>query len=153
MRNLIPWRRKKKTETMPAETRREDLFGRFFDDPFALTTDFFSERSWFPRMDVSDRKSDILVEAEIPGMEKKDIDVRLNGRRLIISGERSWDREEKEQDYICCERSYGSFHRALELPADVDESKIEAVYKNGILKLVLPKTKESQTRSIDIKTP
>lgn len=152
MRNLIPWRRKKKNDVMLAELRREDLFGRFFDDPFALTTDFFSDHSRFPRMDVSDRKKEIIVEAEIPGMEKKDIDVRLNGRRLVISGQRSWNREEKEKDYICCERSYGSFHRSVELPADIDESKVDAVYKNGVLKLVLPKTRESQARTIDIKT-
>ena len=81
MKNLIPGRRKRKNDNMPAEPWRSDLLERFFDDPCALTKDFFSDRSGFPRMDISDRKKDIIVEAEIPGMEKKDIDVRLDGRR------------------------------------------------------------------------
>jgi HSP20 family protein len=151
MRNLIPWRKKKKNEVMPAESRREDLFGRFFDDAFWPSTDFFEDRSWFPRMDLSEKKKEIIVEAEIPGMEKNDIDVRLNGRRLTIRGERSWDREEKDKDYLRCERSYGYFNRSVDLPAEVDGSKINATYKNGVLKLVVPKTKESAIRTIEIK--
>lgn len=151
MRNLIPWRKKKKNEVMPAEPRREDLFGRFFDDDFWPSTDFFEDRYWFPRMDVSEKNKEIIVEAEIPGMEKNDIDVRLNGRRLTISGERSWDKEEKDKDYLRCERSCGYFKRSVDLPAEVDANKIDATYKNGVLKLVMPKTKKSAMRTIAIK--
>jgi HSP20 family protein len=126
------------------------LFDRFFDwRPFDLT---IREGEWMPAIDVSETGKEIVVKAEIPGMEAKDIDISLNGRVLTLKGEKKTEQEEKEENYHRVERRYGSFSRSFNLPADVDSAKVKATYKDGVLKLNLPKTKEQTVKKIEIKT-
>jgi len=109
------------------------------------------EEAWIPAVDVSETGDKITVKAEIPGMEAKDIEISMVGDTLTIKGEKKVEREEKEENYHMVERSYGSFSRAMKLPAVVDADKVEATYKNGVLTVVLPKKEEVKPKAIEIK--
>ena len=105
-----------------------------------------------PAVDVSETGKEIVVHAELPGMDPKDIDVSVNGRLLNINGERRQEQVDKGENYHRIERRYGSFSRSFELPAEVDAEKVKATYKDGVLKLNLPKTKEASVKKIDVKS-
>ena len=109
------------------------------------------EEEWMPAVDVSETGDKITVKAEIPGMEAKDIEISMVGDTLTIKGEKKAEREEKEENYHMVERSYGTFCRAMKLPAPVDPDKVEATYKNGLLTMVLPKKEEVKPKAIEIK--
>jgi HSP20 family protein len=128
----------------------DGLFDRFFDwRPFDPS---IRKSEWMPAIDVSETPKQIVVKAEIPGMEAKDMDISLNGRVLTLKGEKKSEQEEKEENYHRVERRYGAFSRSFELPTDVDANKVKASYKDGVLKLSLPKTKEQSVKKIEIKT-
>jgi HSP20 family protein len=109
------------------------------------------EGEWLPSVDVSETKNDLVVKAELPGMDPKDIDISLSDGLLTIRGEKKQEKEEKEENYHFIERSYGSFTRSVQLPREVKRENISASYKNGILKVVLPKSEEVKTKEIKIK--
>lgn len=142
MARLIPWRESAKS--LDAFRREMDrLFDRFFDMiPF-------SEQEFVPSVDVSETANEVVVQAEIPGIDPKDLDISLNGRLLTLKGEKKSEHEEKKENYHKIERKYGAFSRTLELPADVDPDKVEANYKDGVLKIVLPKTESG--KKIEVK--
>ena len=106
---------------------------------------------WLPSLDVSETKGDLVVKAELPGIDPKDIDISLNEGILIIKGEKKQEKEEKEEGYHLIERSYGSFTRLIRLPREVQNEKINASYKNGVLKITLPKSEEAKKKEIKIK--
>ncbi len=106
---------------------------------------------WLPSVEVSETKNDIVVKAELPGMDSKDIDITLGDGHLMIKGQKKHEKEEKDEDYHFVERSYGSFVRAVHLPKEVKPDKISASYKNGVLKIVLPKSEEAKTKEVKIK--
>jgi len=106
---------------------------------------------WLPSVDVSETKNDLVVKAELPGMDPKDIDITLSDGHLMIKGQKRHEKEEKDEDYHSVERSYGSFVRAVHLPKEVKHDKIHASYKNGVLKIVLPKSEEAKTKEVKIK--
>ncbi len=109
------------------------------------------EGEWYPTLDVAETKNEVIVKAEVPGMDPKDIDISLSDGMLIIKGEKKQEREEKEADYHLVERSYGAFTRSVQLPKEVQSDKISAAYKDGILKITLPKTEEAKKKEIKIK--
>ncbi len=109
------------------------------------------EEDWMPAVDVSETGDKITIKAEVPGMEAKDIEINMVGDTLTIKGEKKLEREEKEENYHTVERSYGSFTRAMKLPATVDADKVEASYKNGVLTVVMPKKEEVKPKAIEIK--
>ena len=94
----------------------------------------------------------IVVKAEVPGIDAKDINISVTGDVLTIKGEKKSEREEKEENYHLVERSYGSFSRSLVLPAAVDLDKIEAKYDKGVLTVTCPKKEEVKPKAIEIKT-
>ncbi len=104
-----------------------------------------------PALDVYEDKDDVVVKAELPGMEKNDIQVNLADHTLTIKGEKKKEQEIKQENYYRAERAYGSFLRSLELPRDVQADKVKASFKNGVLEIRLPKTEESKTREIKVK--
>ena len=106
---------------------------------------------WLPSVDVSETKNDIVVKAELPEMDPKDIDITLSDAHLMIKGQKKHEKEEKDEDYHFVERSYGSFVRAVHLPKQVKNEKISASYKNGVLTIVLPKSEEAKTKEVKIK--
>ena len=109
------------------------------------------EEEWLPSLDVAETKNELVVKAEVPGMDPKDIDISLSDGRLTIKGEKRQEKEEKGADYHLVERSYGSFIRSVQLPREVQGDKISASYKNGILKITLPKSEEAKKKEIKIK--
>ena len=143
--SLVPWR----GEVGSFRREMDRAFDRFFEGwPFRLSAE---EGTWAPSVDVSETAKEVIVKAELPGMDAKEIDVSVRGEILTLRGERKQEKEEKGENFHRVERSYGSFSRSLQLPAEVDSGKVDATYKNGVLKITMPKTKEASTKKIEIK--
>lgn len=106
---------------------------------------------WSPLVDVIDKKDSIIVKAELPGIDKKDVKIFLSENTLTIRGERKEEKEINKENYYCCERAFGSYSRTIALPTEVDKNKTKASYKNGILEIVLPKAEEVKPKEIEIK--
>lgn len=121
------------------------VFDDFWGEPWLASRPEMTAGFW-PQVDVTETEKEIKVSAEIPGVEPKDIDVSVENSMLTIKGEKKYEREEKEKGQYRMERSYGSFQRAIELPAEVDESKAKAEFKKGVLRLILPKRPGAQSR-------
>ena len=130
----------------------DNLVDRFFSEPVFSIPKLFSEGSWCPNVDVSEGKRNIIIKAELPGVDKEGIDLSLDGRLLTICGEKKHKKEESNERFHRVESSFGFYKRTIELPADVDDAKVDARYKNGVLKIKLAKAKETETKKIDIKT-
>lgn len=124
------------------------VFDRFFDDltPSRLWNDDMSA-TYLPRIDVKETDKEIRVDAELPGMDGKDIDISVSDNILTLRGEKRMERQEKEDGYFHVERSYGKFHRNIPLPEEVDTAKVEAEFRNGILTVHLPRKPEAQRKS------
>jgi len=110
----------------------------------------WAEADWIPVVDVEETDSSIIVRTDLPGMKKDDIKVSGSRDSLCISGERRFDEEEKKKNYRRVERAYGKFQRCVSLPSDVDWDKCSAVYRDGVLELILPKAATAQVRQIPI---
>jgi HSP20 family protein len=123
---------------------------RLFDAPLtelARASQFLSGAT--PAVDVFEDKENFVVKAELPGMQKKDIDVSLHDGTLSISGERTEEKVENGEVYRS-ERFFGRFQRSVALPASVDAAKIKAQYKDGVLTVTLPKAEEAKPKQIDV---
>jgi len=103
-----------------------------------------------PKVDVVDRPNEVIVRAEVPGVEKKDINVSVSGNMLTIRGESKKEAKEEKGDYYRAELTRGAFSRTLALPAEVDDSKTKASMKDGMLELTLPKVEKAKRRNITI---
>lgn len=104
-----------------------------------------------PTVDIFDKGSEIVLHAELPGIKKEDIDVRVENNVLTLRGKKERKDEVKEEGYFRSERAFGTFSRSFSLPTTVDITKIAANYKDGILTLTIPKAEEAKPRQIDIK--
>jgi len=129
-----------------------DPFDRFFDNFFYPTRGDKSDSmwDWNPLVDIYDEKDHLVITAELPGVDKKDIVIDVKDRMLTLKGERSTDNEVKEGDFYRRERSYGKFERVFTLPVDVDPDKISATYKEGVLKLEIPKPEDRKPKKITV---
>jgi len=105
---------------------------------------------WEPAVDILDDKDKIVIKAELPGVDKKDIKVDLKDHVLTLSGERSYENEVKEDNYYHRERSFGKFQRSFRLPVNLDPDKIKADYKDGVLKIDIPKPEEEKPKQITV---
>jgi len=165
--DLIPWRRERGDVSTPEEQDKDALldirdemnriFEDFFERPLGLSPlsrETSLPTSFMPDLDISDSEDEIMVSAELPGMEPEDIDIQLSGNTLMISGEKSSEKEEKGKRYYRQERSYGSFRRSIPIPDEIDQEKIDASYQRGVLKVSLPKTAgaKKNSKSIPVKT-
>jgi HSP20 family protein len=106
---------------------------------------------WAPSVDICEDGNNLYLEAELPGMTQKDINVKLENSTLTIQGERKWEKEDKKENYHRVERAYGSFMRSFTVPTSVDGEKVQASYRDGILKVTMPKRPESKPREISVK--
>lgn len=148
----------------PFEWRPSEMFRRFGGLMPDLSRKSFPEFEAFDRMlssfsahpavDVAERDGEFEITAELPGLDEKDVELRLSNGVLSISGEKKAEREEKDKNYHFSERRYGSFRRAFRVPEGVDESKIEAHFDRGVLTVKLPKTAETaeSSKKIEIKS-
>ena len=152
LREMAPWKRKKLSRS-----EEENHFSSLQQEMNRLMDRFArgaggggmverEEGPWkfSPSVDVSENDKEIHVYAELPGLDEKDIDVTLSGGNLIIRGEKKSEKEEKGKHFYRKESSYGAFHRSISLPTEVEEDKVEATYKKGVLKIVLPKSTEGR---------
>ena len=123
------------------------VFERFFGEMPRLD---LSGAGWAPHLDMTETKECLIVKAELPGLEVKDLDITISGNTLTLKGEKRQVKEEKDEHHHLIERSYGGFARTVELPAPVAADKVKAAFKNGVLTITLPKTEEAKRKAISI---
>jgi len=126
------------------------VFDRFFND-LELPDLFNEERMLVPAFDISETEKEYMITGEIPGINSKDLDITLLDDILTIKGEKKQENEEKEENYHRVERHYGSFQRSFRIPEKVKTDELDATYKDGILKLSLPKAEASEVKKIEVK--
>ncbi len=130
----------------------QEEFNRFFEDQLAkrIGGEELASTSWVPPVDIYEDENNIVVKADLPGMDQKDIEVKVENNTLIIKGEKKFEDEEKKENYHRIERFYGAFQRAFTLPDTVDVEKIKANYKNGVLEITVPKKPEKKPKQIKV---
>jgi len=131
--------------------RMEDRMNRLFGDilrPELREREVVGE--WLPPVDIYEDAEGVVIKAELPEMDMKDIDVKIEDNTLRIRGERKLEKEDKKDNYHRIERYYGSFSRSFTLPSTVDQEKVKATYDRGILRITLPKKEETKPRKIKI---
>ena len=143
MKALTPW-----TGLTSFKTEMDRLFERFWERD---SPEWPALGEWSPKLDLADTKDAIVVKAEVPGMDPKEIQLSLHDQVLTLKGEKKQEKEEKEEHYYRAERSYGAFVRTVRLPATVDGSKVTATFKNGLLTVTLPKAPTAKGTTIPIK--
>jgi HSP20 family protein len=144
---LVPINRRRNNGLARLHHEMDDLFDGFFR---GLDRPFLGYKAW-PAIDVAEQEDSIVVRAEVPGCKAEDIDISVYGDTLTISGEKKLSEEKKEKGYYHVESSHGSFRRELALPTDVDPGKVEAVCKDGILSITLPKAAKSKAVKVKVK--
>ncbi|MBP8911320.1 MAG: Hsp20/alpha crystallin family protein [Phycisphaerae bacterium] len=145
---IVPWTRRNRNELSTLRNQMDDLFSSFFrglDMPFS----WLGERAW-PAIDVAEKDDAILVRAEVPGCKPEDIDVSVCGNTLTLSGEKKESHEANGEGYYHMESTWGSFRREVSLPAEVDSNKIQAVVKDGVLSVTLPKAEKSKAVKVKV---
>ncbi len=132
-------------DVLALQNRVNSLFRDFNDDDSPLTT-----ASFVPAVDIYEDAQKVTLKLEVPGIEEKDLDVRVENNTLTVKGERKFEKEEKEENFHRIERRYGSFYRAFTLPSTVDTESVQAHYNAGVLKLELKKKAEAQPKQIKV---
>jgi HSP20 family protein len=151
--SLIRWNPTRELASFPSDVfnvqremnRMFDNFFRGADEPGLLTG------SWLPAVDVAEEENEYVVNVELPGVSKDDVKITLESNILTVRGEKKAEKETKDKNYHRMERSYGSFQRSFTLPTSVKNDKIDAVYRDGILSITLPKAEEAKPKQIEVK--
>jgi len=126
-----------------------DEIGRWFGD---IERDKGEKRSavWAPSVDIKENENEVLVKADLPGIKMEDIDVSIDENQLVIKGERKFEKEEKEKDYLRVERSYGSFYRSFDIGVPIKADEVKARYSDGVLEITVPKAEVKKPKKIEI---
>ena len=132
-------------EVVALQNRVNNLFREMNEGDSPLTT-----ASFVPAVDIYEDARKVVLKLEVPGIEEKDLDIRVENNTLTVKGERKFEKEEKEENFHRIERRYGTFYRAFTLPSTVDTEHVQANYQNGILKVELSKKPEAQPRQIKV---
>jgi HSP20 family protein len=132
-------------EVLALQNRYNSLFRDMKESEGPLTT-----ASFVPAVDIYEDDKKVVLKLEVPGIEEKDLDVRVENNILTVKGERKFESEEKEENFHRIERSYGSFYRAFTLPSTVDTEHVDAKYTAGVLRLELKKKAEAQPKQIKV---
>ena len=142
MRALMPF-------TGPTTLRREmdRIFDRLWDND---AVELQGRGEWDPLLDFSETKDGFTAKLDLPGLDPKDVQVTVQHGTLTVKGEKKREKEEKEERFYRMERSYGAFARSFQLPAAVDEARVQATFRNGVLNIWLPKSAESRGTNIPI---
>ncbi len=127
-------------------------FDRLFREAFspAFGEGESSTRTWAPPVDIYENGDNLVLKAELPGVDAKDVEIRVEDSTLYLKGERKFEKEVNEQNYHRVERSYGTFTRSFALPNSIDSDRVSAEYKDGILTLTMPKKEEAKPKTIKI---
>jgi HSP20 family protein len=145
-RNLMTWDPFREVSTM-----REDM-ERLFDSMLGRFPREREQALWAPAVDVEETNEAMIIRAELPGMKREDIKVKVAEDMVTISGERKYETEQKDRTFHRVERAYGSFQRTIVLPVSVQGDKAAASYKTGLLELVLPKAERVKAREITVES-
>lgn len=131
----------------------QERMNRLFSEVLArspIGEEEISRGAWVPAVDIFETPESIVLKAELPGITKDDIFVEVKDNTLSLKGEKKFEKEVKEEHYHRVERSYGSFQRAFTLPSTVQQDKVKAKFKDGILEIVLPKVEEAKPKQIKV---
>ncbi len=134
--------------SMQGELNR--IFDRFFNHGIVDDNDLRIS-TWYPSVDITERDDAYVMKAELPGVSKNDMKITLKDGLLTIHGEKKKETEEKDKNYFCGERHYGTFQRTFTLPSKVCEDTIEANFNNGVLTIEIPKAEEARPKEIEVK--
>jgi HSP20 family protein len=141
MRTLTPFR--------GASTLQEQI-NRLFNDAFERTDGESNLTAWAPAVDIAEDEHGLTVKADLPGIDAKDLDIRVENNVLTIRGERKFEKKVNEDNYLRVERAYGSFSRSFSLANTVNPEGIKADYQNGVLTLAIPKREEAKPKQIKV---
>ena len=128
----------------------QDPFNRLFSESFRNYAEESALTTWAPAVDIYETPNELVVKADLPDVNEKDIDVRVENNLLTIRGERKFEKSVSEENYLRVERTYGAFSRSFSLPNTVNAESIGAEYKNGVLTVTLPKREESKPRQVKV---
>lgn len=129
-------------DDMPGFRQIQDTLNRFLTEP--------NSRPWTPAVDILETENDLILKMDVPEVELKDVDIRLENHTLTVKGERKFENLADSKAYHRIERSYGSFARTFTLPDTVDTEKVRADYKNGVLSITLPKKEVAKPRTVRV---
>jgi len=128
----------------------QDQINRLFNDAFERTGEESKLTAWAPAVDIDENEHELVVKADLPGIDPKDLDIRVENNVLSIRGERKFEKKVNEENYLRVERAYGSFSRSFSLANTVNPDGIKADYQNGVLNLIIPKREEAKPKQIKV---
>ena len=144
---------------MSAITRRDPFLSlanwqeqvnRMFESAFPGRPEASALTTWTPSVDIYETENELVLKADLPDLNEKDLDVRVENNMLTIRGERKFEQKVKEDNYLRIERTYGSFSRSFSLPTTISSEGIKAEYNNGVLKVEMPKRADSKPKQVKI---
>jgi len=144
MSSIIRWDPFRNVSTL------QEQVNRLFDSAFSGRSNESALTTWAPAVDIYETENELVLKADIPDINEEDLDIRVENNMLTIRGERKFEHEVKEDNYLRVERAYGSFSRSFSLPNTVNSEAIEAEYKNGVLKIEMPKRAESKPKQVKV---
>jgi HSP20 family protein len=144
MRTLARW------EPFHGASSLQDQLNRLFNDVFERKSEESSLTAWAPSVDIYETEHELVVKADLPEVDPKDLDIRVENNILTIRGERKFEKKVNEENYLRVERAYGSFARSFTLANTVNSEAIKADYQNGVLTLSIPKREEAKPKQIKV---
>jgi HSP20 family protein len=137
-------------EPFPGAATLQEQFNRLFNDVLGRTGEESNLTAWAPAVDIFETGHELVVKADLPDIDSKDLDIRVENNILTIRGERKFESKVSEDKYLRVERAYGSFRRSFSLANTVNSEAIKADYQNGVLTLTIPKREEAKPKQIKI---
>jgi HSP20 family protein len=144
MRTIARW------EPFRGVTTLQDQINRLFNDSFERAGEESNLTAWAPAVDIYETEHELVVKADLPDVDPKDLDIRVENNILTIRGERKFEKKVNEENYLRVERSYGAFARSFTLANTVNSEAIKAEYNNGVLTLSIPKREEAKPKQIKV---
>ena len=153
---IVPWRNKKDEvrELAPVTRFRdemESMFDRLFNVGLSPFEGWPARGFGWPRVDLAETENEVCVKAELPGVDPKEVEVKVEGNLLTLQGEKKQEKEEKRKDYQYVERQYGSFQRTIQLPSSIDPEKVDASFKDGGLTVTIAKRADAKPKKITVR--
>ena len=130
----------------------QDRMNRLFEQTLARTREEegIAASTWMPAVDIYETPDQVVMKAELPGLTREDIEINVRDNTLSLRGQRKFEKDVKEENYLRIERAYGSFQRSFTLPVTIQQDKIKAVFRDGVLEMSLPKAEEARPKQIKI---
>lgn len=150
MRAVTPWKPMHEMEAM--QRRMEDMFDRFsgFFGPWERERPVWDAEKWVPAIESHMSNGEIVIKADLPGIDPKEVSISVTGNQLKIEGERKQEEKKEDKDYLYQEVSYGKFSRTMTLPDGVDAEQVKANYKDGVLHITMPAPKQMTSKKVEI---